>query len=72
MPRYKRLESARMTGQHDDLMARRRVGDYVEKFIEPTVVAIDERVIQDDRHRSAARRQHVGIGKPGQNRQLLT
>ena len=61
----------RPAGQKDDLHSLRGFQQHVRHHLQPDVVGVDERVVEDERYRRVVLQQKVGERQPSEDRELL-
>jgi len=64
-------ERAVAASQQDNLHSRRRFGQDFDHRVETTIIGIDQRVVQDQRHGLTLLEQKVGERDPGEDSELL-
>lgn len=64
-------EGAFAAGEEDDLHPPGGLTEKRRHGIEPGVVRIDERIVEDERHRGATILQQIGKGQPSEDCELL-
>src|SRR5262245_49574625 len=66
-----RSKGTQAAGEHDDLLVFPGPAERVEHQVDAVVVAVDERIVEDDRHIATALRQKRAHGETHQHSDLL-